>query len=119
MAYSMSWSDPDDSTAENRQAWQRFSGAWAKRDIDGLMALVTDDVVYGASVGPEPGATFRGRDEVRRGFETHAAPRSGAPRVRRPGGDRWRSRIRRVDLRRAVGRRERWMRARDRRLGVR
>jgi len=65
----MSWSDPDDSTAENRQAWQRFSDAWATRDIDGLMALVTDDIVYGASVGPEPGATFRGRDEVRRGFE--------------------------------------------------
>jgi 2-iminobutanoate/2-iminopropanoate deaminase len=65
----MTWSDPDDSTAENRQAWQRFSEAWAKRDIDGLMALVTDDIIYGASVGPEPGATFRGRDEVRRGFE--------------------------------------------------
>ena len=46
----MSWSDPNDSTAENRQAWQRFS-AWAKHDIDGLMALVADDVVYGASVG--------------------------------------------------------------------
>src|SRR5438132_14290520 len=65
----MSWSDPHDSTAENRQAWQRFSEAWAKRDIDGLMALVTDDIVYGASVGPEPGATIRGRDEVRRGFD--------------------------------------------------
>ncbi len=33
------------------------------------MALVTDDVVYAASVGCEPGATYRGRDEVRRGFE--------------------------------------------------
>ena len=65
----MSRSDPDDSTAENRQVWQRFSEAWAKRDIDGLMALVTDDVVYGASVGPEPGTTYRGRDAVRRGFE--------------------------------------------------
>jgi ketosteroid isomerase-like protein len=53
----------------NRQVWQRFSEAWARRDVDGLMALVTDDIVYGASVGPEPGATFRGRDEVRRGFE--------------------------------------------------
>src|SRR5207302_4000436 len=65
-AYSMSRSDPDDSTAANRQTWQRFSEAWAKRDIDGLMALVTDDIFYGASVGPEPGATFRGRDAVRR-----------------------------------------------------
>jgi len=65
----MSGSDPHDSTAVNRQAWQRFSDAWARRDIDGLMALVTDDIVYGASVGPEPGATFRGREQVRRGFE--------------------------------------------------
>ena len=53
----------------NEQVWQRFSEAWAKRDVDGLMALVTDDIIYGASVGPEPGATFRGRDEVRRGFD--------------------------------------------------
>jgi ketosteroid isomerase-like protein len=65
----MSWSAPDDSTAANRQTWQRFSEAWARRDIDGLMALVTDDIVDGASVGPEPGTTSRGRDEVRRGFE--------------------------------------------------
>src|SRR5262245_26811607 len=103
----MSWSDPDDSTAENRQAWQRFSDAWATRDIDGLMALVTDDIVYGASVGPEPGATFRGRDEVRRGFEhmlhhdqvlrEHAGPVVIV-------GDR----IRRVDLRSAARRRQLW-----------
>jgi len=53
----MSWSDPDDSTAENLQAWQRFSEAWAKRDIDGLMALVTDDIVCGRLSSCRPGAS--------------------------------------------------------------
>lgn len=46
----------------------RFSDAWTTADIDTLMDLVTDDCVYVASVGPEPGRTYRGRDEVRRGF---------------------------------------------------
>ncbi len=65
----MSGSDSHGATAENRLAWQRFSEAWATPDIDALMALVTDDVIYGAPISPEPGATFRDRDEARRGFE--------------------------------------------------
>src|SRR5438067_11402907 len=115
----MSSSDVVDSTAENRQAWQRFSEAWAKRDIDALMALVTDDIVYGASVGPEPGATFRGCDEVRRGFE-HMLRHDQV--LREPAGPEvivgdhgfaeWAYDVR-------LGRRDRWMRARGRRLGVR
>lgn len=32
------------------------------------MSFMTDDCVYYASVGPEPGTTYRGPDEVRRGF---------------------------------------------------
>lgn len=45
-----------------------FGDAWRRKDVDALMQFVTDDVVYSASVGPEPGETFRGRDAVRRGF---------------------------------------------------
>src|SRR5262250_470813 len=45
-----------------------FARAWCRGDIDTLMALVTDDCVYSASVGPEPGQTFVGRDAVREGF---------------------------------------------------
>jgi ketosteroid isomerase-like protein len=46
-----------------------FNDAWARGDVDTLMSFMTEDCVYSASVGPEPGRTYRGRDEVRRGFE--------------------------------------------------
>jgi hypothetical protein len=46
-----------------------FGDAWRRKDIDTLMSFMADDCEFRASVGPEPGATFVGRDEVRRGFE--------------------------------------------------
>src|SRR4030095_1872421 len=46
-----------------------FGRAWSARDIHKLMELVTDDCVYCASVGPEPGHQYVGRDAVRKGFE--------------------------------------------------
>ena len=46
----------------------RFSAAWTAGDLDRLMDFITDDCVYQASAGPEPGTTYRGRAEVRRGF---------------------------------------------------
>lgn len=48
---------------------EAFAGAWARGDVGELMTFMTDDCVYSASVGPEPGYTYKGRDEVRRGFE--------------------------------------------------
>ncbi len=45
-----------------------FGEAWGRGDLNGLMALMTDDCVYAASVGPEPGTTYRGKEEVRQGF---------------------------------------------------
>jgi ketosteroid isomerase-like protein len=47
----------------------RFNQAWADGDVEQLMTYMTEDCVYSASVGPEPGETFIGPDEVRRGFE--------------------------------------------------
>jgi len=47
---------------------QQFSAAWTAGDLDALMSYMTDDCVYHASIGPEPGSTYRGKDEVRRGF---------------------------------------------------
>jgi uncharacterized protein (TIGR02246 family) len=47
---------------------ERFDAAWTAGDLDALMSLVTEDCVYLASVGPEPGSTYRGRDQVRHGF---------------------------------------------------
>lgn len=45
-----------------------FSDAWTARDVDTLMSFMTDDCVYSASVGPEPGRTYTGREQVRAGF---------------------------------------------------
>jgi ketosteroid isomerase-like protein len=45
-----------------------FAAAWGRADIETLMAFMTPDCVYSASVGPEPGETFVGREAVRAGF---------------------------------------------------
>lgn len=45
-----------------------FGDAWTNGDLDKLMSFMTEDCVYFASAGPEPGTTYRGREEVRRGF---------------------------------------------------
>jgi ketosteroid isomerase-like protein len=52
----------------NEETYRLFTSAWGSKDLDALMELVTDDIVYGASVGPEPGTTFVGREQVRAGF---------------------------------------------------
>jgi taurine dehydrogenase small subunit len=64
------------SEAQIHDCLRRFGEAWARRDVDALLALMTDDAVYAASVGPEPGRTFRGRTELAAGFRemfTHDA----------------------------------------------
>ncbi|GAA1822476.1 nuclear transport factor 2 family protein [Planosporangium flavigriseum] len=57
---------------------EAFTKAWNAKDVDAVMDLMADDCEFRASVGPEPGATFTGRAEVRRGFESFLAP-SDAP----------------------------------------
>ena len=42
--------------------------AWGRGDLATIMKFVADDCVYCASVGPEPGETFVGREAVRAGF---------------------------------------------------
>src|SRR5262245_55628032 len=59
---------------------ERFDAAWMVGDLDALMDLVTGDCVYFASVGPEPGSTYRGRDDVRRGFAAMLAYDQGRER---------------------------------------
>lgn len=54
-----------------------FGAAWRSKDLDRLMEFMTDDCVFRASVGFEPGTTFRGRAEVRRGFELMLAYDAG------------------------------------------
>lgn len=51
-----------------RTTLDAFARAWAARDLDAIMECLTADCVYGASVGPEPGTTYRGQIEVRAGI---------------------------------------------------
>jgi ketosteroid isomerase-like protein len=66
------------SEPEIRDLLRRFADAWARRDVDALLAMMTDDAVYAASVGPEPGRTFRGHPELVAGFREMFAHDSGA-----------------------------------------
>lgn len=52
------------SETEMRATMERFSQAWARGNIDALMALMSDAPVYRTSGG----ATFEGRTAVREGF---------------------------------------------------
>lgn len=63
---------------------RQFSAAWTAGDVDELMSFMTDDCVYHASVGPEPGSTYRGRDDVRRGFAAAIAYDQGRERHEGP-----------------------------------
>ena len=60
------------------QTLLEFTRAWARKDLDALMQLVTEDCVYSASVGPEPGSTWRGHENVREGFRRMLAQDAGA-----------------------------------------
>lgn len=57
-----------DAPSMTRKRLDAFNQAWVDEDVPGLMSFMTDDCVYSASVGPEPGSTFVGREEVERGF---------------------------------------------------
>jgi ketosteroid isomerase-like protein len=56
-----------------------FTEAWTAKDLEAVMDLMADDCVFRASVGPEPGSSFVGRDEVRRGFGLFLVPDAGPP----------------------------------------
>lgn len=55
----------------NTDIVRAFGRAWASKDPEVVMAFFADDAVYGASVGPEPGTTCRGRQEIRHGITAH------------------------------------------------
>ncbi len=52
---------------------KQFGEAWDARDVAKLMSMMTDDWVYCASVGPEPGMTYVGKEAVRKGFSAMLA----------------------------------------------
>lgn len=68
---------------QKRELVRAFMDAWERADADAVMRLMSDECEYCASIGPEPGTTFRGRDEVGRGvaemldFESGGESRQG------------------------------------------
>ena len=83
---------------------RQVSAAWGRGDLTTIMKFVADDCVYSASVGPEPGQTFVGRDAVRDGFAkllAHDSDGVAEPGEMRVAGDwvvsTWRFRKRRPD----------------------
>ena len=54
--------------AARRATLERFAQAWSAEDVEAVLACMTEDCIYGASIGPEPGLTFRGLTAVRAGM---------------------------------------------------
>src|SRR5579884_2724107 len=77
--------EPED--ARHLLLLKQFGEAWNAGDIDTLISMITDDGVYCASVGPEPGTTFVGKAAVREGFlamlafDSGGLPRAGTPYI--------------------------------------
>jgi SnoaL-like domain len=61
------------SVLARRKTLKRFASAWAAKDVEAIMSCMTANCIYGASIGPEPGKTYRGFDEVRDGVSAMLA----------------------------------------------
>jgi ketosteroid isomerase-like protein len=65
------------------------TGPTTDRDIDALMALYTDDAVIESSavlvLEKDDGGTLRGKDVIRKHFQSFFATRDGEPAVRTTG----------------------------------
>jgi ketosteroid isomerase-like protein len=55
-------------TVDMQAVLEQFIDAWAGRDVDALMELMTETCVFRSSIGTEPGTTFVGADAVRSAF---------------------------------------------------
>ncbi|MEM9594609.1 MAG: DUF1272 domain-containing protein [Acidobacteriota bacterium] len=67
----------EDGSSMTVEGLRGFGDDWGRGDVEALMSWMTDDCVYGASVGPEPGTTFTGRSEVEEGFRRILAYEDG------------------------------------------
>jgi ketosteroid isomerase-like protein len=74
----------------NEEIIREVSAAWGRGDLATIMKFIAEDCVYSASVGPEPGETFVGRDAVRAGFArllAHDSDGVAEPGEMRASGD--------------------------------
>ena len=62
---------------EKRELVRTFMDAWERADADAVMRLMSEDCAYAASVGPEPGRTYRGRTDVTQGVAEMLAFEAG------------------------------------------
>lgn len=46
-----------------------FADAWANKDLKMVLSFFTDDGVYKASAGAEPGATYSGKERIAEGIK--------------------------------------------------
>lgn len=51
--------------AESVALMLRFGELWSARDLDGCMECFSDDAIYAAAIGPEPGTTYVGKPAIR------------------------------------------------------
>ena len=56
---------------------KRFMDAWENGDAEAVMEVMAEDCAYLASVGPEPGTSYRGRDQVGAGVAEMLAFEAG------------------------------------------
>jgi taurine dehydrogenase small subunit len=62
----------------NLRLLEALGRAWGNRDVEAVLGLMTEDCVYEASVGGEPGTTYRGREELRAGIANMFAHDAGS-----------------------------------------
>ena len=62
---------------QKRELVRAFMDAWERADAEAVVELMSEDCIYSASVGPEPGATYRGRAEVAPGVAAMLAFEAG------------------------------------------
>ena len=68
----------DTATAETLATIERFNDAFNRHDVDAVMALMTDDVVFENTSPPPDGERHEGQTAVRAFWETFFAGSPGA-----------------------------------------
>jgi ketosteroid isomerase-like protein len=68
----------DTATTETLATIDRFNDAFNRHDVDGVMALMTDDVIFENTSPPPDGERLEGQAAVRTFWETFFA---GSPRA--------------------------------------
>ncbi len=53
---------------DNLELLRSFLSAWDRADVDELMALLAEGCVYQSSLGPEPGKTYSGKEDLKHAF---------------------------------------------------